>query len=165
MADDVKTILFVEDSEVEMLAYRSMLERAGYCVQTAKDGLEAMRVLHNIVPDLVLLDLVLPKFDGVEVLKFIRSNAGLKNVPVIIFSTNSIIDSQDEPLLEGAPRRLLKSQCSPPLMLLTIRDALAAKAPIEAAAKATAKTSKTETLSDIDYEPSTAQRAEAALVD
>jgi chemosensory pili system protein ChpA (sensor histidine kinase/response regulator) len=160
MADDVKTILFVEDSEVEMLAYRSMLERAGYCVQTAKDGLEAMRVLHNIVPDLVLLDLVLPKFDGVEVLKFIRSNAGLKNVPVIIFSTNSIIDSQDEPLLEGATRRLLKSQCSPPLMLLTIREALAAKATTEAAAKATPKT-----LSDIDYEPSTAQRAEAALVD
>jgi CheY-like chemotaxis protein len=165
MADDVKTILFVEDSEVEMLAYRSMLERAGYCVQTAKDGLEAMRVLHNIVPDLVLLDLVLPKFDGVEVLKFIRSNAGLKNVPVIIFSTNSIIDSQDEPLLEGATRRLLKSQCSPPLMLLTIREALAAKATTEAAAKATGKTAKTETLSDIDYEPSTAQRAEAALVD
>ncbi|HTR42823.1 MAG TPA: response regulator, partial [Pseudomonadales bacterium] len=74
MADDIKTILFVEDSEVEMLAYKSMLERAGYCVQTAKDGLQAMRVLHNIVPDLVLLDLVLPRFDGVEVLKFMRAN-------------------------------------------------------------------------------------------
>ena len=157
MAADVKTILFIEDSEVELLAYKSMLERAGYCVQTAKDGLEGMRVLHNIVPDLVLLDLVLPRFDGVEVLKFIRSNERLKTVPVIIFSTNSIIDTQDEPLLEGASKRLLKSQCSPPLMLLAIREALAAK---PAAAKAPAKTP-----SDIDYEPSTAQRAEAALAD
>lgn len=159
MADDVKTIVFVEDSEVEMLAYKSMLERAGYCVQTAKDGLQAMRVLHNIVPDLVLLDLVLPRFDGVEVLKFIRANERLKAVPVIIFSTNSIIDMQDEPVLEGASRRLIKSQCSPPLMLLAIRDVLAAKA------AADAKTNAKTTMSDIDYEPSTAQRAEAALVD
>lgn len=160
MADDIKTILFVEDSEVEMLAYKSMLERAGYCVQTAKDGLEGMRVLHNIVPDLVLLDLVLPRFDGVEVLKFIRSNERLKAIPVIIFSTNSIIDSQDEPLLAGATKRLLKSQCSPPLMLLAIREALTAKPPAETAAKTPAKT-----MSDIDYEPNTAQRAEAALAD
>ncbi|HTR41662.1 MAG TPA: hypothetical protein VMH87_08615, partial [Pseudomonadales bacterium] len=86
----------------------------------------------------------------------------LKAVPVIIFSTNSIIESQDEPVLEGASRRLLKSQCSPPLMLLAIRDTLAARATADAAAK---KTSKTATMSDIDYEPSTAQRAEAAIVD
>jgi CheY-like chemotaxis protein len=110
---------------------------------------------------LVLLDLVLPRFDGVEVLKFIRANERLKAVPVIIFSTNSIIDSQDEPVLEGASRRLIKSQCSPPLMLLAIRDTLAAKAAADAAAKTSGKTA----MSDIDYEPNTAQRAEAALVD
>lgn len=122
MPDDIKTIFFVEDSEVELLAYRAAMERAGYCVQWAKDGLEAMRLLHNIVPDLVLLDLMLPRFDGVEVLKFISSSPKLKTVPVIIFSTNSIIDSEDEPLLEGAARRVLKSQCTPPIMLRTIRD-------------------------------------------
>ena len=157
MADVVKTIVFVEDSEVEMLAYKSMLERAGYCVQTARDGLQAMRVLNNIVPDLVLLDLVLPRFDGVEVMKFMRANDRLKTVPVIIFSTNSIIDTQNEPTLEGASKRLLKSQCSPPLMLLAIRDVLA-----EAANKNPAKAAP---MSDIDYEPNTAQRAEAALAD
>jgi CheY-like chemotaxis protein len=157
MADSVKTIVFVEDNEVEMLAYKSMLERAGYCVQAAKDGLQAMRVLNNVAPDLVLLDLVLPRFDGVEVLKFMRSNDRLKNVPVIIFSTNSIIDSFNDPMLEGVSRRLLKSQCSPPLMLLAIRDALA-----QAAADASGKP---KTMSDIDYEPNTAQRAESAVVD
>jgi CheY-like chemotaxis protein len=124
---EVKTIFFVEDSEVELLAYRSAIEKAGYCVQWAKDGLEAMRLLHSVVPDLVLLDLMLPRFDGVEVLKFISSSEKLKKVPVIIFSTNSIIDSEDEPLLEGATRRLLKSQCTPPLMLQVIRDIFAGK--------------------------------------
>ncbi|HTV40925.1 MAG TPA: response regulator [Candidatus Sulfotelmatobacter sp.] len=121
----MKTIFFVEDSDVERLAYQKALERAGYCVQAARDGLEGMRLLHNIVPDLVLLDLLLPKFDGVELLKFMRSDARLKTVPVVIFSTNSIIEAQDEPLLEGANRRLLKSQCNPSMLLATINDVLA----------------------------------------
>src|SRR5215469_850325 len=120
-----KTILFVEDSEVERLAYQRVLEKAGYQVQVARDGLEGLRLLHNLVPDLVLLDLVLPKFDGVEVLKFARSNPKLAAVPIVIFSTNSIIEAQDEPLLEGANRRLLKCQCNPAMMLETIRDIFA----------------------------------------
>jgi len=122
MPGDAKTIFFVEDSEVERLAYLRVLERAGYLVKTAKDGLEGLRLLHNLVPDLVLLDLLLPKFDGVEVLKFIRSTPRLKSVPIVIFSTNSIIEVQDEPLLEGATRRLLKCQCNPAMMLETIHD-------------------------------------------
>jgi CheY-like chemotaxis protein len=122
-----KTIFFVEDSEVELIAYRRVLERARYCVVAARDGLEAMRLLHNVVPDLILLDLVLPRFDGVEVLKFIRSHARLKTLPVIIFSTNSIIDAQDEPLLEGANKRLLKCHCTPAIMLQALHDVLAGK--------------------------------------
>lgn len=125
MPGAVKTIFFVEDSEVERLAYQRVLEKAGYQVQIARDGLEGLKLLHNIVPDLVLLDLLLPKFDGVEVLKFIRSSPRLKSVPIIIFSTNSILDAHDEPLLEGANRRLLKSQCSPALLLDTIHDIFA----------------------------------------
>jgi chemosensory pili system protein ChpA (sensor histidine kinase/response regulator) len=122
MPEEAKQIFFVEDSEVERLAYQRILERAGYQVHIARDGLEGLRLLHGIVPDLVLLDLLLPKFDGVEVLKFIRSNPKLKTVPIIIFSTNSIIEIQDEPLLELATRRLLKSQCNPASLLETIHD-------------------------------------------
>jgi chemosensory pili system protein ChpA (sensor histidine kinase/response regulator) len=127
MLDELKTIFFVEDSEVELLAYKRVLERAGYCVQAAKDGLEAIRLLHNVMPDLVLLDLLMPRFDGVEVMKFIRSETRLKTVPVIIFSTNSIIEAQDEPLLETATKRLLKSQCNPTILLEAIREILTGK--------------------------------------
>lgn len=122
MAGDVKTIFFVEDSDVERLAYQKVLEKAGFQVQVARDGLEGLKLLHTLVPDLVLLDLMLPKFDGIEVLKFIRSNPRLKTVPIIIFSTNSIIEVQDEPLLEGVSRRLLKAQCNPTIMIETIHD-------------------------------------------
>jgi DNA-binding response OmpR family regulator len=163
MSDSVKTILFVEDSEVELLAYRTAMEREGYCVHWAKDGLEAMRMLHNIIPDLVLLDLVLPRFDGVDVLKFIQAQASLKTVPVIIFSTNSIIESEDEGLLEGAAKRLLKSQCTPPIMLKTIRDIFAGRIVAKPMAKPAEKSDQHD---DGDVrERNTAQRAEAALAD
>jgi DNA-binding response OmpR family regulator len=163
MNDHVKTILFVEDSEVELLAYRTAMEREGYCVHWAKDGLEAMRMLHNIIPDLVLLDLVLPRFDGVDVLKFIQGQASLKTVPVIIFSTNSIIESDDEGLLEETTKRLLKSQCTPQIMLKTIRDIFSGKISVKPAAKAVNQSSSQD---DGDLrERNTAQRAEAALAD
>jgi CheY-like chemotaxis protein len=179
MTDHVKTILFVEDSEVELLAYRTAMERDGYCVHWAKDGLEAMRMLHNIIPDLVLLDLVLPKFDGVDVMKFIQAQAALKTVPVIIFSTNSIIESDDEILLEGATKRLLKSQCTPQIMLKTIRDIFTGKIAVKPASKSGEKsqprndgdlpernTTQRAEAALADYqEPNTAQRADAAMVD
>ena len=129
-----KTIFFVEDSEIELTAYRTALEKAGFCVVAARDGLEAMRLLHNVIPDLILLDLLLPRFDGVEVLKFIRSHPRLKTLPVVIFSTNSIIEAEDEPLLEGANKRLLKCQCTPAILIQTIRDVLAGKSSESAAA-------------------------------
>jgi len=125
MTTKAKNIVFVEDNEVVLTAYRIAIEREGYGVQPAKDGLEAMRILHNSVPDLVLLDLLLPKFNGVEVLHFIRSDARLKSLPIIIFSTNSIIDADDEPLLEGVTRRLLKCKCNAPILLQVIRDVFA----------------------------------------
>jgi two-component system cell cycle response regulator DivK len=179
MIDHVKTILFVEDSEVELLAYRKAMEREGYCVHWAKDGLEAMRMLHNIIPDLVLLDLLMPKFDGVDVMKFIQAQEELKLVPIIIFSTNSIIDSDDEGLLEGAIKRLLKSQCTPQLMLKTIRDVFEGKITPKDVVKSAEKnkqgsepgyrerntTQRAEAALADFQEPTTAQRADAAMVD
>ena len=121
-----KTILFVEDDEVVLMAYRNRLQREGFCVEPARDGLEAMKILLMSVPDLVILDLMLPKFNGEEVLKFIRAERRLKSLPVIIFSTNSIIDAEHEPMLEGASRRLIKSTCTASMLVSAIREALPA---------------------------------------
>lgn len=122
-----KTILFVEDSDIERTVYSHALKKAGYDVHAAKDGMEAMRQLHTHVPSLVLLDLLLPRFDGVEVLKFMRKDSRLREVPVIIFSTNSIIEAQDEPLLEMTAKRILKYKCTPRLLLQSIQEVLGDK--------------------------------------
>ncbi len=119
-----KTILYVEDDPVVQTAYGRRLEREGFSIESARDGLEAMKVLLRLVPDLVVLDLMLPKFDGGEVLKFMQANPRLKTVPVIILSTNSIVDADEEYVLEGANRRFIKDQCTFPMVLQAIQNLL-----------------------------------------
>ena len=120
-----KTILYVEDDPVVLMAYRQRLEKEGFLVESAKDGLEAMRILLRQVPDLVLLDLMLPRFDGGEVLKLMQANPRLKTVPVIILSTNSILDADEEYVLENASRRFIKGQCTIPMVVEAIQKLLA----------------------------------------
>jgi CheY-like chemotaxis protein len=124
-ASKKKTIVFVEDDPTVFMAYRNLLEQEGFHIEPAQDGLEGMKILGRLVPDLVVLDLFLPKFSGVDVLKFIHSNSRLQNVPVVILSTSSIADAADEYLLERAHKRLLKDSCTPAIMLQTVQELLA----------------------------------------
>jgi chemosensory pili system protein ChpA (sensor histidine kinase/response regulator) len=119
-----RTILYAEDDVVVLTAYRNRLQQEGFRVLPAKDGLEAIKFLSTSTPDLVVLDLMLPKFSGEEVLKFIRVNPRLKTLPVIILSTNSIIEAEHEPMLEGASKRLIKDHCNVAMLLEAIREAL-----------------------------------------
>jgi DNA-binding response OmpR family regulator len=120
----VKTILYAEDDMVVLTVHRMRLQKAGFHVIAAHDGLDAIKKLSTFVPDLVLLDLVLPRFSGEEVLQFIHSNPNLVAVPVIILSTNSVRDAAMEPLLERASRRLIKSNCNSAVLLKTIHEIL-----------------------------------------
>jgi len=119
-----RTILYVEDDPVALTAYQNRLQQAGYHVLPARDGLEAIKRLSTIVPDLVLLDLMLPRFSGEEVLQYIRTHDSLAAVPVIILSTNSILDSEQEHLLESTSQRIIKSLCTPATLLDAVRKAL-----------------------------------------
>jgi len=121
-----KTIVFVEDNPVVLMAYRNRLQREGFHVEPAQDGLEAMKILTQFVPDLVVLDLMLPKINGVEVLKFICTDPRYQTIPVIVLSTNSIIDTADDRVLERANKRLLKGSCTPTIMLQAIQELLPA---------------------------------------
>ncbi len=120
----VRTILYAEDDPVVLTAYRMRLEKAGYHVIAAHDGLDAIRKLSAFVPDLILLDLMLPKFNGDEVLRFVRTNSKLARVPIIILSTNSVRDIAHESLLEYASKRLIKSKCTTVMLLDAVEEIL-----------------------------------------
>ncbi len=128
-----RTILFVEDDAVVLTTYRNLLQREGFRIESAQDGLEALKALSQATPDLVVLDLMLPKFDGADVLKFIRADPRLKVVPIIIFSNAQITDFAEDAIT----RQLRKTDCTPSILVQTIQEMLAT-APADASNAANA---------------------------
>ncbi len=81
-----KTILVVDDSATVRKLISSKLEKCGHKVVTAVDGDEAVGLFEEVVPDLVLLDITMPRMDGYAACKIMRANQTLKNVPVVMIS-------------------------------------------------------------------------------
>ncbi len=82
-------ILLADDEQDIALVARMRLEVSGYEVATAADGAEAIERFESFQPDLVLLDLRMPKLDGYQVCRMLKSNPATRSVPVIIFSASS----------------------------------------------------------------------------
>jgi len=113
----MKTIFLVEDDPVVVHVYRAKFLREGFAVEVAQDGLAALKMLQTIKPDVVILDLMMPKMNGVDVLKYIRSNPALKKTPVIILSNAHMTSLAQEAAAIGAERAMLKSSCTPGQLL------------------------------------------------
>jgi CheY-like chemotaxis protein len=79
-------ILLVEDSRAIRLENERVLIEAGYEVICAEDGQRALQLAGEQQPDLILLDLLLPKMSGLEVLEYLKSNPGTAQVPVVVLS-------------------------------------------------------------------------------
>ena len=88
----MKTILFVENEPVVQTMCRERLQREGFQIETASDGLAALKLLADHRPDLAIVDLRLSKLNGTDVLKFIRSNARLNTIPVIMLTEAHLMD-------------------------------------------------------------------------
>jgi CheY-like chemotaxis protein len=87
MGITVKTILLVEDSRFLRVLSERALVRAGYLVVTARDGEEALRLACEQPPDLVLLDMLLPRLSGPEVLRSLRATPRTARIPIIVLSS------------------------------------------------------------------------------
>jgi CheY-like chemotaxis protein len=85
-AETPKTILVVDDEPDVVLGTRAVLENDGYHVLEASDGLAALQVLEAQTPDLVILDVVMPRMDGWEALRRIRSDDRWRTVPVVMLT-------------------------------------------------------------------------------
>jgi CheY-like chemotaxis protein len=104
----VKTILLVEDSRFLRVMSERALVRAGYRVVTACDGEEALRFAFEQLPDLVLLDMLLPKLTGPEVLRSLRTTPTTAKVPIVVLS--SLAQSNEQKLRkDGATAYIEKS--------------------------------------------------------
>lgn len=114
-------VLLVEDDVALAQMYRAKLEEDGYTVQVAGDGEEALAALASDLPDLVFLDIRLPKMDGLTFLERLRASDRSKNVPVVILSNYSEHELVSRGLQLGALDYLIKSQTTPSRLSQGIR--------------------------------------------
>ncbi len=124
MENNRKTILFVEDNPFILAVYQNWLEREGFQVESAEDGLIALEKLPQMKPALVILDLMLPKLDGLDVLKYIREDYHLSATPVMILSNAFMDERSAKAMTAGATKRLLKTQCTPAKLIEAVRESL-----------------------------------------
>ncbi len=86
MANDPKDILIVEDDPFFSMILKGRMEKAGFAVRQAFDGEEALKLSREKTPDLIILDLIIPKLSGFEFLETIFADPQLNKVPVVVAS-------------------------------------------------------------------------------
>jgi CheY-like chemotaxis protein len=101
-------VLLVEDSKFLRLSNERILTKAGYEVSTAADGEEALRIAGEQLPDIILLDMMLPKLSGPDVLRKLKENPTTSAIPVIVLT--SLSQKNEEKLIQdGAAAYFEKS--------------------------------------------------------
>jgi len=117
-------ILIVEDEPVFRLIYRGVLEKEGYEVLEAEDGVQGLKLIKQEMPDLVLLDLILPRMTGYEVLDKIRADNSVRKIPVIVLSVLGGEENVEKALGLGVCQYRVKGDSSPTNILSVIKDML-----------------------------------------
>lgn len=110
---DHKKILLIEDDLFLSDIYKTKFEQVGYIIQVAENGAEGVKKARASQPDLILLDIVLPKMNGIEVLDQLKSAEGTKSIPVVFLTNLGSDEDIKEGLKKGAAGYLVKSQFTP----------------------------------------------------
>jgi CheY-like chemotaxis protein len=123
--DDVR-VLFVEDDASVAQMYRLKLELDGYLVDVAADGVTALEKARTTHPDMIFLDIRLPKLDGLSVLENLRADPATAPIPVVILSNWNERELVERGMTLGALDHLIKSQTTPARLSQRLRDWLKA---------------------------------------
>ncbi|OGZ23478.1 MAG: hypothetical protein A3A08_01010 [Candidatus Nealsonbacteria bacterium RIFCSPLOWO2_01_FULL_41_9] len=109
----MKSILLVEDDPFLADIYGTKLKSSGFGVEVVSDGEQCLARVAQKIFDLVILDIVLPKMDGWEILREIKKTKGIKSMPVIILSNLSQKAEVEKGLKMGAIKYLIKAHYTP----------------------------------------------------
>jgi two-component system cell cycle response regulator len=156
-------ILVADDSSVERAAARTALEDAGYAVMEAVDGQQALEVFARDRPDLVMLDVVMPRLTGLETCRILKAKAGGNYLPVIMVSTRNSVNARVEGLRSGADDYLGKPYDAEELRarveaLLRTRKVIAERAASEGTGRAGAEATPAAASSEAEAAPASSGR-------
>ena len=117
----MKKILIIEDDQIVSNVYRNKLVVEGYLAEIALDGETGLKTMRTFQPDAIVLDLMLPKMSGVDVIKQIRSEADFSKLPIIVFSNTYLTNLIQDAWKAGATKCVSKINCPPKELLELIR--------------------------------------------
>ncbi|MFA6255285.1 MAG: response regulator [Patescibacteria group bacterium] len=124
MAKSKIKILVVEDESFLLELYEMKLRQVGYEVLKASNGEEGISLARLELPRLILLDILMPKVDGYEMLKELKSDNKTKNIPVIIFSNLSQKEEIEKGLKLGAKDFIIKTSITPTELEVKVKEYL-----------------------------------------
>lgn len=117
-------ILLVEDDDLMVRMYERVFTHAGYLVDIAKDGQEGWGKIQNNPPDLILLDVMMPNINGLELLAKIKADQKFKDMLVVLLTNLGIQGELDKAIKKGAVQYIIKSNHPPDEVLEMVRKIL-----------------------------------------
>jgi DNA-binding response OmpR family regulator len=117
-------ILIVDDNPTLLEMYKARLESGGYDVVTALDGEQALSKAIDYLPHCILLDIMMPRVNGFDVLENIRSTAETKNIPVIMLTALIQDSNKQKGIEEGADDYIVKSETMPGEVIVKIEEVI-----------------------------------------
>ena len=118
-----KTVLIVEDNELNMKLFHDLLDAHGYETFQTRDGLEALEIARQHMPDLILMDIQLPEVSGLEVTKWLKEDDALASIPVIAV-TAFAMKGDEEKIREGGCEAYISKPISVAAFLETVQHFL-----------------------------------------
>ena len=107
-AERRKTVLLVEDNEDNLVVYRTILEHVGYAVVEARDGEEGVARARENLPDLILMDISIPKIDGWEATRRLKAADETKAIPIIALTAHALEEDRQKAMQAGCDGYLAK---------------------------------------------------------
>src|SRR5258706_4883686 len=117
----LKKVLIIEDDQIIANIYRNKLAVEGYQAECATDGEAGLKIMRTFKPDTIIVDLMLPKMSGIDVIKQIRAEAEFSKTPIIVFSNTYLTNMIQEAWKAGATKCLSKSSSSPKEVIDVVR--------------------------------------------
>lgn len=121
----MNTILLVEDDQALIDIYNITFTHENFKVEIARDGEECLKKIKTIMPDIILLDIMMPRMNGIQTLEKLKSDTKTKDIPVIILSNIAELTYETRALELGALQYLIKSQYLPMDIVNFVKNTLA----------------------------------------
>lgn len=120
----MKKILLIEDDPFLSRMYVKVFELHGFSIEMRSDGAAGFEAVKTLKPDLILLDIMMPKLNGMEVLDLLKKEPTTKDIPVLMLTNLSDQQQREEALSKGALKYLVKSELDPDETVKVVKEVL-----------------------------------------